>query len=74
MTSKLVNKGSVMENSLKERVDRLIAKSNQGPSLNRGGNPDNRSYGRTPHMHNRSQGRFPNPNFQEPQGDIYQDL
>ena len=29
MTSKLVNKGSVMESTLEERVDRLIAKSNQ---------------------------------------------
>ena len=63
-----------MENTLKERVDRLIAKSNQGPSLNQGGNPDNCSYGRTPYMHNRSQGRFPNPNFLEPQGDIHQNL
>ena len=31
MSSKLVNKGSVMGNTLEERVDRLIAKSNQGP-------------------------------------------
>ena len=29
MTSKLVNKGAIMENTLEERVDRLIAKSNQ---------------------------------------------
>ena len=34
MTSKLVNKGSIMENTLKERVDRLIAKSNQEPPPN----------------------------------------
>ena len=63
-----------MENTLEERVDRLITKSNQEPSLNRGGNADNHSYGRTPHMHNRSQGRFPNPNFQEPRSDIRQNL
>ena len=49
ITSKLVNKGVVMENTLEERVDRLIAKSNQrlppNPSLR--GNPDNsHNYGR----------------------------
>ena len=34
MTSKLVNKGSVMGNTLEERVDQLIAKSNQEPPSN----------------------------------------
>ena len=34
MTSKLVNKGSLMGNTLDERVDQLIAKSNQEPPPN----------------------------------------
>ena len=38
MTSKLVNKGSVMGNTLEERVDRLIAKSNQELPSNQRGN------------------------------------
>ena len=42
ITSKLVNKGAVMENTLEERVDRLIAKSNQRqpPNTSFQGNPD----------------------------------
>ena len=39
MSSQLVNKGSVMGNTLEERVDRLIAKSNQGPPQHQRGTP-----------------------------------
>ena len=51
MTSKLVKKGAIMENTLKERVDRLIVKSNQRqpPNTSFQGNPDNsHNYGRSP--------------------------
>ena len=51
MTSKLVNKGAVMDDALEERVDRLIAKYNQRQPLNTSfwGNPDNsHNYGRSP--------------------------
>ena len=51
MTSKLVNKGAIMENTLEERVDRLIVKSNQRqpPNTSFWGNPDNsHNYGRSP--------------------------
>ena len=49
MTSKLVNKSAMMDDTLEERVDRLIVKSNQrlppNPSLR--GNPDSTcNYGR----------------------------
>ena len=74
MTSKLVNKSSVIESTLKERVDRLIAKSNQGPPPNQRGNPNSRNYGRAPYMHNKRSERNLNPNFQEPQDDICQNL
>ena len=43
MTSKLVNKGSVMGNTLEERVDQLIAKSNQELPSNQRGNPSGHS-------------------------------
>ena len=51
MTSKLVNKGAVMESTLEERMDRLIVKSNQRqpPNTSFWGNPDNsHNYGRSP--------------------------
>ena len=44
MSSKLVNKGLVMGNTLEERVDRLIAKSNQGPPQYQRGNSNGRGY------------------------------
>ena len=49
MTSKLVNKSATMDNTLEERVDRLIVKSNQRPPPNPSlrGNPDSsHNYGR----------------------------
>ena len=52
MTSKLVNKGLVIESTLKERVDQLIAKSDQRPPPNRRGNPNSHNYGRASYMHN----------------------
>ena len=63
MTSKLVNKSSVMESTLTERVDRLIAKSNQEPSPNQRGNPNSHSFDRAPYTHNRRLKRNPNPNY-----------
>ena len=74
MTSKLVNKGLVMENTLEERVDQLIAKSNQEAPPNRRGSPNNHSFDGAPYMHNWRLERNPNPNFQEPQNDIRQNL
>ena len=54
ITSKLVNKGAIMENTLEERVDRLIAKSNQRQQLN---------YERSPSQQNQRQERNTTPNF-----------
>ena len=74
MTSKLVNKGSVMENTLEERVDQLIAKSNQEPPPNRRGNPNNHSFDGAPYTPNQRSERNPNPNFQELRNNIRQNL
>ena len=73
MTSKLVNKSAMMDNTLEERVDRLIVKSNQrlppNPSLR--GNPDHsHNYGRSPPQQNQRPERNIVPNFQESQVDI----
>ena len=49
MASKLVNKSAVMDETLEERVDRLIVKSNQTlpPDSSLRGNPDSsHTYGR----------------------------
>ena len=74
MTSKLVNKGLVMESTLEERVDRLIAKSNQEPPPNQRGNPNSHSFDRVPYTRNQRSERNPNLNFQESQNDIHQNL
>ena len=74
MTSKLVNKGSVMENTLVERVDQLIAKSNHEPPSNQRGNPNNHSFDGAPYTHNWRSERNPDPTFQEPRNDICQNL
>ena len=60
MTSKLVNKNAMMDNTLEERVDRLIVKSNQRPPLNPSlrGNPDHScNYGSPPPPHNGTKGQ-----------------
>ena len=77
MNSKLVNKGAIMENTLEERVDRLIVKSNQRqpPNTSFWGNPDNsRNYGKSPSQRNQRPERNTTPNFQEPWVDIWQNL
>ena len=74
MTSKLVNKGSVMGNSLKERVDQLIAKSNQEPPSNQRGNPNGKSFDGASYMCSQRPERNLNLNFQKPQNDICQNL
>ena len=63
MTSKLVNRGPVMENTLEEREDRLIAKSNHEPPPNRRGDPNNCGFDGAPYMHNQRSERIPNPEF-----------
>ena len=66
-----------MDDTLEERVDRLVVKSNQrlppNPSLR--GNPDSsHNYGRPlPQQNQRPEGNT-DPNFQEPQVDIWQNL
>ena len=77
MTSKLVNKGAVMEDALEERVDRLIAKSNQRQPLNTSfwGNPDNsHNYGRSPSQQIQRLEENTTPNSQELWVDIWQNL
>ena len=74
MTSKLVNKGSVMGNTLKERVDQLIAKSNQELPSNQGGNPSSHSTNRASYMRGPRPKRNGNSNFQKPRDDICQHL
>ena len=74
MTSKLVNKGSVMGNTLEERVDWLIAKSNQEPPSNQRGNPNGHSFDRASYVCSQRLKRNLNSNFQKPQNDIHQNL
>ena len=74
MTSKLVNKGSVMGNTFKERVDQLIAKSNQEPLSNRRGNPNGHNFDRAPYIRSQRPERNLNSNFQKPRNDIHQNL
>ena len=77
ITSKLVNKGAVMENTLEERVDRLIAKSNQRPPPNpslRDNTDNSHNYGRPPPQQNQRPERNTVPNFQESRVDIRQNL
>ena len=77
MTSKLVNKSATMDNTLEEKVDRLIVKSNHrlppNPSLR--GNPDHsHNYGRPPPQWNQRPEKNTVPNFQESWVDIRQNL
>ena len=77
MTSKLVNKSATMDDTLEERVDRLIVNFNQRPPPNPSlrGNPDNsHDYGRPPPQWNQRPERNTVPNFQEPWVDIWQNL
>ena len=74
MLSKLVNKGSVMGNTLKERVDQLIAKSNQELPSNQRGNLSDCSTNRAAYVHGPQPERNGNSNFQKPWDDIHQNL
>ena len=74
MTSKLVNKGSVMGNTFEERVDRLLAKSNQELPSNQGGKSNGHVFDRPSFGHNRGPEGSPNLNFQKPRIDIHQNL
>ena len=62
MASKLVNKSAMMDNTLEERVDRLIVKSNQKlpPNPSSRGNPDNSSNygGPLPQWNQRPEGKY----------------
>ena len=74
MTSKLVNKGSVMGNTVEERVDRLIAKSNQEPQSTQRSNPPSHSTNQAPYGHGPRLERNGNSNFTKPWEDIRQNL
>ena len=74
MTSKLVNKGSVMGNTLKERVDRLIAKSNQEPQSGQRSNPNSHRTNRASYVRGPRPERNGNSNNMKPQEDICQNL
>ena len=74
ITSKLINKGSVMGNTLEERVDQLIAKSYQELPLNPGGNLSGYSANRAVYVHGPRSKRNGNSNFWKPQDDIHQNL
>ena len=66
-----------MENTLEERVDRLIAKSNQRPPPNpslRDNTDNSHNYGRPPPQQNQRPERNTVPNFQESRVDIRQNL
>ena len=74
MTSKLVNKGSVMGNTLEEGVDQLIAKSNQELPSNQRGNLSGHSADRAAYVCDPQPERNGNPNFQKPLDDVRQNL
>ena len=74
MTSKLVNKGSVMGNTLEERVDQLIAKSYQELPSNQRGKPNGHSFDRASYVCNQRPKGNLNSNFLKPQNDIHQNL
>ena len=77
MTSKLVNKSAMMDNTLEERVDRLIVKSNERPPPNpslRGNSDNSHNYGRPLPQWNQRPERNTAPNFQESWVDIRQNL
>ena len=74
MSSKLVNKGSMMGNTLKERVDRLRSKSNQGPPQYRRGNLSGHNYEGNSYPRTQRFEKFQDPNSQEPQIDVQQNL
>ena len=63
MTSKLVNKGLVMGNTLEEKVDQLIAKSSQESPSNQRGKPNSRVFDRPSYVHSRGPEGSPNLNF-----------
>ena len=63
-----------MGNTLEERVDRLIVKSNQGPPQYQRGNPNGRNYGRNPYPCNQRSEKFPDLKYQEPRDDVRQNL
>ena len=74
MTSKLVCKGLVMGNTLKKRVDQVIAKSNQELPSNQRGKLNHHSFDRASYVHNQRPERSLDSNFQKPQNDIHQNL
>ena len=74
MTSKLVNKGSVMGNTLKERVDQLIAKSNHELPSNQRGNLSSHSSNRTSYVRGLRPKRNRNSNLPKLWDDIRQNL
>ena len=77
MTSKLVSKSAMVDNTLEERVDRLIVKSNQRPPPNpslRGNPSHSHNYGRPPPQWNQRPERDTIPNFQDSWVDIWQNL
>ena len=70
MTSKLVNKGSVIGNTLEERMDWLIAKSNQELPSSQRSNPNGHSTNRASYVHGPRPKRNENSDFQKPREDI----
>ena len=63
-----------MGNTLKERVDQLIAKSNQELPSNKRGKPNGHSFDRASYVRNQRPERNLNSNFQKPWNDICQNL
>ena len=59
-----------MGNTLEERVDRLIVKSNQGPPQHQRGTPNGHYYGRNPYPQAQRPEGFPDLSYQEPRDDI----
>ena len=77
-TSKLVNKSAVADSTLEERVDRLIARSNQSnqpsPSPGRDNRDNGHNYGRPPFQQNQRSRGDSASNPHQTQGDIRQNL
>ena len=63
-----------MGNTLEERVDQLIAKSNQEPQSSQRSNPNGHSTNRASYVHGPRPKRNGNSNFMKPQEDIPQNL
>ena len=74
MTYKLVNKGSVMGNTLEGRVDQLIITSYQELPSNQMSNLSGHSTNRASYVHSPQPERNGISNFQKPGDDIHQNL